>query len=41
MTQQSPPHVGPSREMWGRLAGCVREPSQRFIHPLREEEVTA
>jgi len=41
MTQKNTPHVGPSSDLWGRLAMFVREHIQRFIQTLREEEVTA
>lgn len=41
MAQKSTPPVGPSSEMWGRLEVFVREPIQRFIQTLLEEEVTA
>ena len=41
MEQKTTPHVGPSSEMWERLEGFVREPIQRFIQALLEEEVTA
>jgi hypothetical protein len=41
MGQEITPHVGPSSDLWERLEVFVREPIQRFIQTLLEEEVTA
>lgn len=41
MAQKTTTHAGSSSEMWERLEVFVREPIQRFIQALLEEEVTA
>ena len=41
MEQQTTTHVVASSERWERLEGFVREPIQRFIHALLEDEGTA